>query len=136
MIQCIIFKFRKWHACNYEWYRLYRSYENCRRPGVAILDIQMSKVPIISGNDLLRPKMTISIFNLLKICLLRQLILRHLWCACGNAVTHSFLSVNSNGRRQKSSVRPPESSKLRPISQKVESTQFFPICMIISSLRW
>jgi hypothetical protein len=35
----------------YEWYRLYtcRSYENCRRPGVAILDMQMSKVPIISG---------------------------------------------------------------------------------------
>ena len=30
-------------------YRLYRSYENCRRPGVAILDMQMSKVPIISG---------------------------------------------------------------------------------------
>ena len=29
--------------------RLYRSYENCRRPGVAILDMQMSKVPIISG---------------------------------------------------------------------------------------
>jgi len=28
---------------------LYRSYENCRRPGVAILDMQMSKVPIISG---------------------------------------------------------------------------------------
>ena len=26
-----------------------RSYENCRRPGVAILDMQMSKVPIISG---------------------------------------------------------------------------------------
>jgi hypothetical protein len=25
------------------------SYENCRRPGVAILDMQMSKVPIISG---------------------------------------------------------------------------------------
>ena len=49
MIQCIIFKFRKWHTCNYEWYRLYRSYENCRRPGVAILDMQMSKVPIISG---------------------------------------------------------------------------------------
>ena len=49
MIQCIIFKFRKWHSCNYEWYRLYRSYENCRRPGVAILDMQMSKVPIISG---------------------------------------------------------------------------------------
>jgi hypothetical protein len=24
-------------------------YENCRRPGVAILDMQMSKVPIISG---------------------------------------------------------------------------------------
>jgi hypothetical protein len=41
--------FRKWHTCNYEWYRLYRSYENCRRPGVAILDMQMSKVPIISG---------------------------------------------------------------------------------------
>ena len=51
MIQCIIFKFRKWHTCNYEWYRLYRSYENCRRPGVAILDMQMSKVPIISGYD-------------------------------------------------------------------------------------
>ena len=49
MIQCILFKFRKWHTCNYEWYRLYRSYENCRRPGVAILDMQMSKVPIISG---------------------------------------------------------------------------------------
>ena len=49
MIQCIIFKFRKWHTCNYEWYHLYRSYENCRRPGVAILDMQMSKVPIISG---------------------------------------------------------------------------------------
>ena len=49
MIQCIIFKFRKWHICNYEWYRLHRSYENCRRPGVAILDMQMSKVPIISG---------------------------------------------------------------------------------------
>ena len=49
MIQGIIFKFRKWHTCNYEWYRLYRSYENCRRPGVAILDVQMSKVPIISG---------------------------------------------------------------------------------------
>ena len=49
MIQCIIFKFRKWHTCTYEWYRLYRSYENCRRPGVAILDMQMSKVPIISG---------------------------------------------------------------------------------------
>jgi hypothetical protein len=30
-------------------YRLYRSYENCRRPGVAILDMQMSKVPIIFG---------------------------------------------------------------------------------------
>ena len=29
----------------------YRSYENCRRPGVAILDMQMSKVPIISGYD-------------------------------------------------------------------------------------
>jgi hypothetical protein len=28
---------------------VYRSYENCRRPGVAILDMQMSKVPIISG---------------------------------------------------------------------------------------
>jgi hypothetical protein len=28
---------------------VYRSYENCRRLGVAILDIQMSKVPIISG---------------------------------------------------------------------------------------
>jgi hypothetical protein len=28
---------------------IYRSYENCRRPGVAILDMQMSKVPIISG---------------------------------------------------------------------------------------
>jgi hypothetical protein len=27
--------------------------ENCRRPGVAILDMQMSKVPIISGYDLL-----------------------------------------------------------------------------------
>ena len=53
MIQCIIFKFRKWHACNYEWYRLYRSYENCRRPGVAILDMQMSKVPIISGYEFL-----------------------------------------------------------------------------------
>jgi hypothetical protein len=26
-----------------------RSYENCRRPGVVILDMQMSKVPIISG---------------------------------------------------------------------------------------
>ena len=49
MIQCIIFKFIKWHKCNYEWYRLYRSYENCRRPGVAILDMQMSKVAIISG---------------------------------------------------------------------------------------
>ena len=49
MIQCIIFKFRKWHTCNYEWYSLYRSYENCRRPSVAILDMQMSKVPIISG---------------------------------------------------------------------------------------
>jgi hypothetical protein len=49
VIQCIIFKFRKWHTCNYEWYRLYRPYENCRRPGVAILDMQMSKVPIISG---------------------------------------------------------------------------------------
>ena len=49
MIQCIIFKFRKWHTCNFEWYRLYRSYENCRRPGVAILDMQISKVPIISG---------------------------------------------------------------------------------------
>jgi hypothetical protein len=46
---CIIFKFRKWHTCNYEWYSLYRSYENCRRPSVAILDMQMSKVPIISG---------------------------------------------------------------------------------------
>ena len=44
-----MFKFRKWHTCNYEWYRLYRSYENCRRPGVAILDMQMSNVPIISG---------------------------------------------------------------------------------------
>ena len=43
------FQFRKWHTCNYEWYRLYRSYENCKRPGVAILDMQMSKVPIISG---------------------------------------------------------------------------------------
>ena len=51
MIRCIIFKFRKWHACNYEWYRLYRSYENCRRPCVAILDMQMSKVPIISGYE-------------------------------------------------------------------------------------
>ena len=51
LIQCIIFKFRKWHTCNYEWYRLFRSYENCRRPGVAILDMQMSKVPIISGYD-------------------------------------------------------------------------------------
>jgi FixJ family two-component response regulator len=30
------------------------SYENCRRPGVAILDMQMSKVPIISGYELLR----------------------------------------------------------------------------------
>jgi hypothetical protein len=49
LIQCIIFKFRKWHTCNYEWYCLYRSYENCRRPGVAILNMQMSKVPIISG---------------------------------------------------------------------------------------
>jgi hypothetical protein len=29
----------------------FRSYENCRRPGVAILDMQMSKVPIISGYD-------------------------------------------------------------------------------------
>jgi hypothetical protein len=28
---------------------LYRSFENFRRPGVAILDMQMSKVPIISG---------------------------------------------------------------------------------------
>ena len=45
MIQCIIFKFRKWHTCSYEWYRLYRSYENCRRPGVAILDMQMRKYP-------------------------------------------------------------------------------------------
>ena len=54
MIQCIIFKFRKWHTCNYEWYRLYRSYENCKRPGVAILDMQMSKVPIISGYDVYR----------------------------------------------------------------------------------
>ena len=27
--------------------RLYRSYENCRRLGVAILDMQMSKVPVI-----------------------------------------------------------------------------------------
>jgi hypothetical protein len=45
----IIWSFRPWHTCNYEWYRLYRSYENCRRPGVAILDMQMSKVPIISG---------------------------------------------------------------------------------------
>jgi hypothetical protein len=27
----------------------FRLYENCRRPGVAILDMQMSKVPIISG---------------------------------------------------------------------------------------
>jgi hypothetical protein len=53
LIRCIIFKFRKWHTCNYEWYRLYRSYENCRRPGVAILDMQMSKVPIISGYVLL-----------------------------------------------------------------------------------
>jgi hypothetical protein len=44
-----IWAFRKWHAYNYEWYRLYRSYENCRRPGVAILDMQMSKIPIISG---------------------------------------------------------------------------------------
>jgi hypothetical protein len=51
LIQCIIFKFRKWHTCNYEWYRLYRSYENCRCPGVAILDMQMSKVPIISGYE-------------------------------------------------------------------------------------
>ena len=32
-------------------YSLYRSYENCRRPGVAILDMQMSKVPIISGYE-------------------------------------------------------------------------------------
>ena len=30
-------------------YRSYHTYENCRRPGVAILDMQMSKVPIISG---------------------------------------------------------------------------------------
>jgi hypothetical protein len=51
LIQCIIFKSRKWHTCNYEWYRLYRSYENCRCPGVAILDMQMSKVPIISGYE-------------------------------------------------------------------------------------
>jgi hypothetical protein len=29
----------------------FRSYENCRRPGVAILDMQMSKVPIISSYD-------------------------------------------------------------------------------------
>jgi hypothetical protein len=49
LIQCIISKFRKWQTCNYEWYRLYRWYENCRCPGVAILDMQMSKVPIISG---------------------------------------------------------------------------------------
>jgi hypothetical protein len=53
LIQCIIFKFRKWYTCNYEWYRLYRSYENCRPPGVAILDMQMSKVSIISGYVLL-----------------------------------------------------------------------------------
>jgi hypothetical protein len=38
-------------TCNYEWYRLYRSYENFRRPGVAILDMQMSKVPIIFNNE-------------------------------------------------------------------------------------
>ena len=30
----------------------FRSYENCRCPGVAILDMQMSKVPIISGYGL------------------------------------------------------------------------------------
>jgi hypothetical protein len=42
------------HTCNYEWYRLYRSYENCRRPGVAILNMQMSKVPIISGYEMHR----------------------------------------------------------------------------------
>ena len=34
-------------------YRSYHTYENCRRPGVAILDMQMSKVPIISGYVLL-----------------------------------------------------------------------------------
>ena len=62
MIQCIIFKFRKWHTCNYEWYRLFRSYENCRRPGVAILDMQISKVPIISGYVLL--KVALSTINL------------------------------------------------------------------------
>ena len=35
---------------------VYRSYENCRRPGVAILDMQMSKVPIISGYAIQRLK--------------------------------------------------------------------------------
>jgi hypothetical protein len=30
---------------------VFRSYENCRRSSVAILDMQMSKVPIISGYD-------------------------------------------------------------------------------------
>jgi hypothetical protein len=29
----------------------YSRYEHCRRPGVAILDMQMSKVPIISRYD-------------------------------------------------------------------------------------
>jgi hypothetical protein len=44
----------EWHTCKYEWYLLYRSYENCRRPGVAILNMQMSKVPIISGYEMHR----------------------------------------------------------------------------------
>jgi hypothetical protein len=45
---------------NYEWYRLYRSYENC------ILDMQMSKVPIISGYD------HIVIFGYIKLPLLER----------------------------------------------------------------
>jgi len=46
-------KFRKWHTCNWECYRLYRSYENCKRPVVAILDMQMSKLHMISGYGLI-----------------------------------------------------------------------------------
>jgi hypothetical protein len=52
------------------WYRLYRSYENCRRPGVAILDMQMSKVPIIFGYvvDLLQFYVEIVIFIRNQVC--------------------------------------------------------------------